>query len=158
MSHESIGKSDEWYTPAYIFKALNTRFDLDVAHPEIETHVPANNIITENSLASEWFGYVWMNPPFGGRNGILPWVEKFINHKNGIMLTPDRTSCGWWQNAAKETCAVLFLDGKVKFIKPDGSVGAQPSNGTTLFGIGEKAIQDLKIAESNGLGKLYINT
>lgn len=34
MSHEAAGKSDEWYTPKYIFDALNTWFDLDVAAPE----------------------------------------------------------------------------------------------------------------------------
>ena len=31
---ESPGKSDEWYTPAYIFDALGAVFDLDVAAPD----------------------------------------------------------------------------------------------------------------------------
>ncbi len=34
MSHwEASGESNEWYTPKYIFDALGTRFDLDVAAP-----------------------------------------------------------------------------------------------------------------------------
>ena len=33
MSHwEATGKSDEWYTPKYIFDALGAEFDLDPAN------------------------------------------------------------------------------------------------------------------------------
>jgi len=30
---ENLGATDEWYTPKYIFDAMDTFFDLDVAHP-----------------------------------------------------------------------------------------------------------------------------
>lgn len=40
MSHERRGKSDEWYTPKYVFDALGVVFDLDVAHPRDHTHTP----------------------------------------------------------------------------------------------------------------------
>jgi hypothetical protein len=39
-----------------------------------------------------------MNPPFGGRNGLAPWLDKFFANGNGIALTPDRTSAPWWQD------------------------------------------------------------
>src|SRR5690554_3391996 len=94
------GASDEWYTPAYIFDAMGARFDLDVAHPNGRTtHVPAGRFYWSASLDLDWSGFVWMNPPFGGRNGIVPWLEKFIIHGNGVALTPDRTSAEWWQYA-----------------------------------------------------------
>jgi hypothetical protein len=33
-AHEqSVGKSDEWYTPPDVFDALGCRFDLDVSSP-----------------------------------------------------------------------------------------------------------------------------
>lgn len=32
-AYEAYGKSDEWYTPRYIFDAIGIRFDLDVAAP-----------------------------------------------------------------------------------------------------------------------------
>lgn len=95
--HEKLGNSDEWYTPKYIFDALNTWFDLDVAHPKGKsTHVPASNYITEDSLEKEWNGFIWMNPPWCNTKEKLSWVEKFISHSNGIALMPDSTSANWW--------------------------------------------------------------
>jgi hypothetical protein len=153
---ESIGQSDEWYTPAYIFNALNTTFDIDVAAPECRKYccTPAKEFITSDSLIRIWSGFVWMNPPFGGRNGIVPWLNKLAVHNNGIALTPDRTSAPWWQNAAKKSSAIMFINGKVKFVKPDGSTGDSPSTGTTLFAYGYKAKLALYQAEANGLGIL----
>lgn len=159
MSHwENTGKSDEWYTPKYIFDALDVRFDLDVAAPVDRTHchVPADRFITEDSLKHEWNGFVWMNPPFGGRNGIVPWMDKIHSIGNGIALTPDRTSAPWWQDSARHADAVLFLSGKVKFIKPDGTTGGSPSVGTTLLSFGPRGMQGLKNAQKNNLGILMI--
>lgn len=120
MSHEALGKSDEWYTPEYIFEALGTVFDLDVAPARFgESFVPANNMLCGNGLDSEWKGYVWMNPPFGKRNGLEPWLSKFFSHGNGIALTPDRTSAPWWQDAAKKADAILMISPKVRFFRPD---------------------------------------
>lgn len=155
MSHwESNSKSDDWYTPKYIFDALECEFDLDVAHPGVFDYccVPAKHVYTVGSLNLRWDGFVWMNPPFGKRNGITPWLNKINLHGNGIALTPDRTSCPWWQLAAKQADSTLFINGKVKFIKPDGTTGDQPSNGTTLFAYGIRATLALKSAERNGLG------
>jgi hypothetical protein len=86
------GASDEWYTPPQVFEALGCRFDLDVASPPCATHVPCRARLTVGSLEAPWHGFVWMNPPFGGRNGITPWLDKFFTHGDGIALTPDRTS------------------------------------------------------------------
>lgn len=153
---EATGKSDEWYTPKYIFDSLGCEFDQDVAAPvnRVYCHVPALDFITEKSLIEPWKGFVWMNPPFGGRNGIMDWLNKIALHGDGIALTPDRTSAPWWQKAAQQADCVLFVAGKIKFIKPDGSLGKQPGTGTTLFGYGVNAIQALERAEDKDLGLL----
>lgn len=158
MSHwETEGKSDDWYTPAYIFDALDCGFDVDVAAPENgPLHVPCDSWIWRDSLDEEWRGFVWMNPPFGGRNGLTPWLDKFIAHGNGIALVPDRTSAPWWQEMAAFTDQILFIAGKVKFIRPDGSIGKSPSVGTTLVGIGPKATYALAVAERNRLGSRFL--
>lgn len=158
MAHwENKGNTDEWYTPKYIFDALQVEFHVDVASPEDRTfcHVPAKVFITKNSLYSNWGGFAWMNPPFGGRNALIPWLNKMYQHGNGIALTPDRTSAPWWQDAAKKADAILLVGKKVKFIKPDGSTGNSPGTGTTLFGYGERAVLSLIKAEENGLGILF---
>ena len=157
--HESIGLSDEWYTPKYIFDALGAIFDMDVAAPISLEHVktPTDTFITNRSLEREWKGLVWCNPPFGGRNGIIPWVEKMSYHGNGILLTPDRTSTDWWQDCAIKSKGVLFVRSKIKFIKPDGSLGKQPSVGTTLFAFGSQAVAHLLMAQENKLGFFTFN-
>lgn len=154
MSHwEADGQSNDWYTPKYIFDALGCHFDLDVAAPlSGPLHVPCDAWFFDGSLEKEWFGFVWMNPPFGGRNGLVPWLDKFCNHGNGIALVPDRTSAPWWQDMGDWAEHVFFIGGKVKFIRPDGSLGKSPSVGTTLIGMGEKAMYALESAEREGLG------
>ncbi len=154
MSHwESTGKSEDWWTPAYIFDALGCVFDLDVAAPVSgPLHVPCRRWLSAGALEGEWTGFVFMNPPFGGRNGLEPWLDKFFAHGNGIALTPDRTSAPWWQKAAKQADAILFIDGKVRFLRPDGSEGVSPSNGTTLFAAGSQGTVALATAQANGLG------
>jgi hypothetical protein len=158
VSHwESSGKSSDWYTPAFIFDALGCTFDLDVAGARIAaSSVPAREIITEGSLEREWHGFIWANPPFGGRNGLAPWLDKFFAHGNGIALTPDRTSAPWWQAAARRADAILFIDGKVRFLRPDGSEGVSPSNGTTLFAAGSRGCVALGAAQAKGLGFLMM--
>lgn len=151
---DSIGKSDEWYTPPHVFEALDCRFDLDVAAPkDVATFVPAGAFLTDDSLAARWNGFVWMNPPFGGRNGIKPWLDKFFEHGNGIALTPDRTSAPWFRDAWGHSDAVLFTP-KIKFLRPDGSEGKSPSNGTALFASGERGVDALHRATALGLGIL----
>jgi hypothetical protein len=141
---EAIGQSDEWYTPAYIFDALGVRFDLDVAAPYGGgPHVPAREWFAQHGLERDWHGFIWMNPPFGGRNGLEPWLRKFIAHGNGIALVPDRTSAPWFQTYCTQADAVLFVAPKIKFERPDGSIGKQPGTGTALLARGPMGVQAL---------------
>lgn len=148
---QKAGQSDEWYTPKYIFDALGCTFDMDVASPPRQTHVPCRRRLSCGGLMGEWEGFVWMNPPFGGRNGIVPWLDLFFQHGNGIALAPDRTSAPWFQEAAPKADLILFLSPKVKFERPDGTVGKWPGDGSVLFGVGEQAEAALERAASLGL-------
>lgn len=142
------GASDDWQTPAYIFTALDCEFDLDVAAPiRGPLHVPAKRWLSERSLESEWSGFVWMNPPFGGRGDKDKWLQKFFQHGRGIALTPDRTSAPWFREAWTKASLVVFIP-KVKFIKPCGEVGKQPGTGTALWASGVEALHILERAAS----------
>jgi len=153
MSHwETAGASNEWYTPKFVFDALGCRFDLDVAHPPIEQPItPCDQFISSGSLGKRWHGYIWMNAPFEGRNALAPWLSKFFAYGNGIALTPDRTSAPWFQDAWRKADAVLFTR-KIRFLRPDGTEGVSPSNGTALFAAGDRGVTALERAHSNGLG------
>lgn len=161
MSHfeQASGQTDEWYTPAYIFTALGCVFDLDVAMATPPLYrVPCRDFIQADSLSRPWSGFVWCNPPFGGRNGIVPWLDKFFTHGDGVCLTPDRTSAPWWQDAARKADGVLFVSPKVRFIGPDGKEGAAPSTGTTLMATGSSGLAALRNAQVAGLGLLLCKT
>jgi hypothetical protein len=125
-----------------------------VAAPEIgPLHVPASEWLFHDSLNEPWFGFVWMNPPFGARNSLSDWLTKFFAHGDGIALTPDRTSAPWFRSAWPNADLTLFMP-KVKFIRPDGSLGKSPSNGTTLWAAGKRAENALRRAGTTGLGIL----
>lgn len=150
------GQSDEWYTPKCVFDALGVSFDLDVAAPAGGApHVPASAHLSSDALETDWHGFVWMNPPFGGRGAIKPWLDKFISHGNGIALTPDRTSAPWFQDASRKMQAVLFTR-KIRFLRPDGTEGKSPSNGTALMALGIAGTAALSRASYRGFGTLFM--
>lgn len=152
LHEQSVGATDEWYTPKYVFDAMDAVFNIDVASPgkEIVHWIPAQWHITEKSIEKKWNGFVWMNPPFGGRNGIIPWLEKFCEHSNGVCLVPDRTSAPWWQKYAAKMQRILFVSPKIKFIGADGEEGKSPAQGTCLMSLGI----DGNLALSRAQGKI----
>ena len=141
-----------------MFDALGCVFDTDVASPgkHLTPWIPATRFIQSNALDLDWaaFGFVWMNPPFGGRNEMIPWLSKFFDHGNGIALTPDRTSAPWWQQFAPKADAILFVASKLKFIGTNGKPGPSPAQGTCLMAAGRRAVEALRRAEANSLGLL----
>lgn len=153
-----IGKSDEWYTPKFIFDELGVQFDLDPCSSG-KDFVPAKRIYTRDhdGMRSVWRGdeFVFMNPPFGGRNAVVPWLHKFYHHGNGIGLCRAYTSSGWFHDWMPRMDCLLFPRGKTKFIDKNGKEGKSPSSGIVLFGKGEKAVHALKSAK---LGMFFMTT
>lgn len=151
-AYEAAGESDDWYTPKYIFDAIGLRFDLDVAAPcEGPRHVPAARWLTpeDDGLRAAWKGVVWMNPPFGHQRQKCDWLKRFCLHSNGIALVPDRTSAPWFQEFAPMMDAICWVAPKIKFERPDGSLGMSPGTGTALFAMGEASARAL---DDSGLG------
>jgi hypothetical protein len=144
--HENcIGATSEWFTPPEIFEALGLEFDLDPCSPGPGHWVPASSIYTikDDGLVQPWAGLVFVNPPFGGRNGHVPWMRKFFAHDNGIMIVRSYTSSAWWHEEMPKAELILFPRGKTKFIRSDGSVGGQPGHGIVLVGAGAIACEAL---------------
>lgn len=160
LHEQCVGATSEWYTPKYVFDAMGVEFDMDVASPgrAVVPWIPAARHITKDDDNPSWSGFLWMNPPFGGRNGITPWLDRFFfgDVDNGVCLTPDRTSAPWWQRYAPMAERILFVAPKIKFVAADGGTGNSPAQGTTLMSIGERGNLALENAARNLLGMLFI--
>lgn len=154
-AYETAGETDEWYTPRYVFDALGCHFDMDVACPIDRSHivVPATTFVTDRGLEVPWHGFIWMNPPFGHQATKRQWLAKFFTHRNGIALTPDRTSAPWFREAWESADLVMFTP-KIKFVRPDGTLGKSPGTGTCLWASGQQAVAALHRGADAGLGIL----
>jgi hypothetical protein len=155
MAHHeaTVGLSDEWYTPPFVFEALGEYFDLDVASPgpAVVPWVPADFHYVSRGLERPWFGFVWMNPPFGGRNGYDPWGQRFVKHGNGIAVSPVRTGAAWCQRLMAGSDAILFWSPKIRFWTPDGDTAGNPGYATMLCAAGPRAIAALERAARFGV-------
>lgn len=129
-------ENDEWYTPAWLFKAIGIEFDLDPCSPGAPpSSVPAKRHLTkiDNGLTAEWIGRVWLNPPFSSKRA---WYERLVAHGTGIALMPARTETHDLQDYMSAAAALLFLKGRMYFER--GSRPGANGNGVTTtppFGI-----------------------
>ena len=136
------GTSDEHYTPKSLFDKLGLVFDLDVASPvDSVTFVPAKKFYTklDDGLNQDWFGNVWMNPPFSKPTD---WVKKFIKHNFGIALLP-MTRGKWWDEIWNAADAILPLEYNHKFVRPDNLPSKPIVFRTALYAIGEINVKAL---------------
>lgn len=114
-SHErpNKGSTDRWLTPLPIVQSLG-EFDLDPCGEEF--HPTAKTIYTENGLGREWFGRVWLNPPY---SEVWIWLDKLVEHGRGVALVFARTDTRWAQKALREATSVFFLAKRIKFTNPE---------------------------------------
>ena len=135
------GKSNEWYTPARYIEAARAvmgGIDLDPASCELANRiVKATRYYTqkENGLAQEWYGNVWLNPPYsselstkglgGGklRGPTDLFVSKLLNEyaignvSQATLLINADTNRKWFQ--ALWNYILCFAHRPVHFYKPD---------------------------------------
>lgn len=124
--HSNRAQTVEWLTPPAILAALGgaASFDLDPATPEVQPWPTAKARYTkaDDGLAKPWFGRVWLNPPYS--NGVIGrWLEKLAMHGCGSTIIFARTETdAFFRHVWQQAHALLFLRGRVKFHKPDGSL------------------------------------
>ncbi len=131
--------SDEWYTPAILFNQLGLEFDLDVASPiDNKGHVPADcrYTIEDDGLAQAWHGRVWMNPPYSKPS---PWIDKWLNHGNGIALLPMAKS-KWFNQMIESDAKFIVLPSTFKFESPEGKQ-LSLMMGSTLWAVGDSNVK-----------------
>lgn len=149
MIHEApVGATIEWYTPHELFRALGVTFDLDPAGAEQDTPSDfyCDMVWTQQTdgLSREWFGHVWLNPPYGP--AAVPFIDRMIAHGDGLLLLPSRTETAAYQRCLDAADAVCLLRERLWFVRADDYRG-RSSFGSTLFAFGEWAASALDRAD-----------
>lgn len=108
--------SDDYYTPQWIFDALAIRFTIDVASPPGGCDwIPADHYYTkeDDGLTQPWHGTIWMNPPFSKP---APWINRWIEHGDGVAITPMSKSRWFNDMWADHTIAAAALPPTLKYV------------------------------------------
>lgn len=150
--HQSANmRTDEWLTPPEIIRSLG-EFDLDPCSPINRPWDTAKNHFSflDNGLIKEWFGRIWLNPPYGSE--CERWMRRMAFHNNGIALIFARTETKMffdtvWNNAH----SILFVQGRLFFHTVDGKrakySGGAPS---VLISYGEENTDSLSNSKISG--------
>lgn len=137
---------NEWYTPPEFIaaaKATMGAIDLDPASSaEANEAIGAKRIYTaqDESLARQWKGRVWMNPPYA-RPLVDQFCEKLAEEaaaervSEACVLVNNATETSWFQCLTDVTAAVFFPAKRVKFWKSDGTESA-PLQGQAVLYLG----------------------
>jgi len=127
-----------WLTPPSLVEPLGT-FDLDPCGAP--GHVLAERTYLlesgDDGLRDPWFGRVWLNPPYGKE--AEPFLAKLADHNKGTALIFARTETQTWHNIIwPKASAILFLEGRVTFLDPEGKAAKANSGAPScLVAFGE---------------------
>lgn len=151
LSHEST----EWYTPLEYIEAAKLvmgDIDLDPAScTAAQEWIKAKQFYTllDNGLLQEWYGRVWLNPPYStteGQSNQDLWSQRLITEHQagrvteGILLV--KASIGYnWFDALFEVYPVCLMRGLISFIKSDGTLGGKAKLGSAFFYLGNNLDQ-----------------
>lgn len=123
------GATDVWLTPLEIIRAFGFNyFDMDpCAHP---THKTAVNRFYQNGLEQEWYGRIWLNPPYS-EVGI--WLRRLAAHGNGVALVFARTDTQWAQEILPKASSVFFPAKRIRFLRADKTQPPWTSGAPSMF-------------------------
>lgn len=153
--------NDEWRTPPELFGRLNGTFQFDYDAFASRENALCDRYSTlegtfrtlyaegrsrvlervDESLADgltyAWGGQrVFMNPPYS-RGFIEKAMTKAAAERNHaeviVALIPANTDTRWWHDLVLPNASYIeFLRGRVRFLRPDGTPGDAPPNGSAL--------------------------
>ncbi len=152
---------NEWYTPEKhleLARNIMGSIDTDPASCELANRtVKAKTFfsIEDDGLQKQWYGNVWLNPPYA--NSLVgSFCEKLIDEikagrvKQAMLLVNNATETKWFQSSAKTADAICFLRGRVKYISPNGKNNS-PLQGQAIIYFGENVSRFCEMFSGSGL-------
>lgn len=136
-----------WLTPPHIINALGT-FDLDPCCPPQMPWKTATRMVCrpDDGLAVDWSGQrVWLNPPYGRE--AIPFLRKMAKNTmgGGVLLIFARTDTSAWQDwIFPFASGVLFLRGRLRFCREDGTKGETSTAPSALVAYSQADLQALR--------------
>ena len=130
----------EWYTPEKYVKSARLvmgSINLDPASSDMaQEHIKADSYYTEetDSLDKEWFGNIWMNPPY--ENGaITKFIDKLkdSDFESAVVLVNNATETKWFQSLASVAARICFVSSRIKFIDGEGNKSGTPLQGQAIL-------------------------
>jgi hypothetical protein len=144
----------EWLTPPNLVLKLG-EFDLDPCSP-IDApflHAKNNFTIIDDGLSKDWFGRVYLNPPYG--RGMELWLEKLKFHGNGIALIFARTETKcFFEHIWSDADAILFVKGRIRFYHISGIQAGTPGAPSVFIAYGKENALALK---NSGIEGRYLD-
>lgn len=154
-------EKDRWQTPPWLYEGINERLEGPISLDPcagIDTQIGFANWSIQrgqDGLDREWYGTVFVNPPFSEKQ---QWVQKVIdeipNTECIFLVTPDSTDVqSWWHDGIVEHAEyVWFSDGRIDYIDPE--TGEVPDNRPT-FGTALSIFGDVdRVSDGRLLGWL----
>jgi len=138
--------NNEWYTPIDIIQAARKvmgSIDLDPASSsEANKTVKAGTYydIKMNGKVQDWFGNVWMNPPYAQPHisdfcSLVVDQYKKTKITSACVLVNNATETSWFRVLLGACASVCFPQGRVKFHNPLGE-SSSPLQGQAIIYIG----------------------
>lgn len=141
----TVAGTEVWLTPPHVLDALG-QFDLDPCASVDRPWDTALQHFTEedDGLAQIWEGRVWCNPPYGPK--MKHWLKRLSEHEGGgVALIFARTETqAFFDYVWDRADALLFLKGRLKFHKPDGSLSSTAGSPSVLIAYGQQEIETLR--------------
>lgn len=163
MSFVAGSKKDAWRTPPALYEPIAERiggFDLDpcAGPPPAQLELPGdeepaedlepteiaewNVTLPTDGLTIDWYGDVWLNPPFSEKGD---WLAKAVDEwQHGdadrvFIVTPDATDvAAWWHEYIAANAAVTyFVESRTNYVDPataEAASGVSFNTAVSVFG------------------------
>jgi phage N-6-adenine-methyltransferase len=149
---------NEWYTPSYIIEKARyvmEGIELDPASSEIaNATVKAQDYFTivDNGLEQDWWGKVWLNPPYS-QPDIANFAKAVItkSYDQIMILVNNATETDWFQMMAAHVNIVCLVNKRVKFFDKTGSATGAPLQGQAILYKGPNINRFLDAFKEGGL-------